>query len=313
MPDPFYIGIDGGGSQSTILLIDKHNNELIRVKGGPTNPFSIGIDKTESVLTESIKGATYKANRSMADGAGICIGSAGVHHRQNAEDLHTRLSSHFPKTNIHVTNDYEIALVGGTGTLEGIILISGAGSVAYGRSRNHDFVRAGGWGHLIGDEGSAYYIGKQALISIFETCDTDQNQTLLEKMIMKRENCRDLDDLMFWAYKSATKKDIADLAIIVDKAYMKGDPTSHKILLNAANCLIKLLDNIKSRLLFSTEEIPMIISGGVLLYNDFVQSKFLIGVREKHPDICLVDPKNDAAFGAALIAQNFQDIVENKI
>lgn len=311
MPESFYIGVDGGGSQSTILLTDKHKNELVRVKCGPTNPFSIGIDKTELVIIEGIKEAVCQANQSLANCEGICIGSAGIHHRQNAEDLHNRLSKHFPRTEIHVTNDYEIALVGGTGTLEGIILISGTGSVAYGRSRNRNFVRAGGWGHLIGDEGSAYYIGKQALISIFETCDSDRTHTLLEKMIMEKENCRNLDDLMFWAYKSATKKDIADLAIIVDNACIKDDSTARRILLNAANDLIKLLDNIKSRLLFSTVKIPMIISGGVLLHNDLVQSRFLQGVRKRHTDICLVVPKNDAAFGAALIAQNFQNIVEN--
>jgi N-acetylglucosamine kinase-like BadF-type ATPase len=313
MANPFYIGVDGGASQSTILLMDKNNSEIIREKKGPTNPFSIGINTTEAVLSTSIKEVAQKAECLLSDCAGICIGSAGIHHPRDAEDLRNRLQNHFQQTPIHVTNDFEIALVGGTGNLEGIIIISGTGSVAYGRSRNNDFVRAGGWGHLIGDEGSAYYIGKQALISIFETCDSNMEQTLLEEMILTGKNCKDLDDLMFWAYKLATKKDIADLSMIVDLAYKKGDVTSLKILLNAGKDLFKLLDNIRGRLPFRNGKIPMLISGGVLLNNALVQSTFLQKALEGYSDISLVTPQNDAAYGAALIAKNTHNIEETKL
>ncbi len=305
MTEKYYIGIDGGGSQSTILLLDNRSRELIRVKKGPTNPFSIGMDKTEEVLNTAITEVAEKAQRPLQNCAGICIGSAGIHHKRDAHDLQSRLERHFPEIPIHVTNDYEIALVGGTGSLNGIILISGTGSVAYGRSKNHGFVRAGGWGHLIGDEGSAYYIGKQALISIFENSDNNCSRSLMESLILKSKGCRDLDDLMFWAYKSATKKDIADLALVVDEAHLKGDQGAKGILYNAAADLLKILENIRKRLLFNTDRIPMIISGGVLMNNELVQSKFLLGVREKYSDIYLVTPKHDAAYGAAFIARNY--------
>ncbi len=304
--DLFYIGIDGGGSRSTILLMDKNNKELKRVKKGPTNPFSIGIDATEFVLSAAIREIGEAGDYPLAQCGGICIGSAGIHHRRSAEDLRARLQRHFPGIPIHVTNDYEIALVGGTANLEGIIVISGTGSVAYGRSRNHDFVRAGGWGHLIGDEGSAYYIGKQALVSIFETCDSHQGKSLLEEMVLASKNCKDLDDLMFWAYKLATKKDIADLSMIVDLAHKKGDQTSLEILRNAGSDLVKLLDRIRKSLIFKTSAIPMLLTGGVLLNNDVVRHTFLHGAFGKYSDIFLADPENDAAYGAALLARNLQ-------
>ncbi len=308
MNSKYYIGIDGGGSQSTILLMDSSNRELYRAKRGPTNPFSIGIDKTEEVLKASIREITELPENRDSLCAGICIGSAGIHHKRDAENLKYRLQNHFPDIPIHVTNDYEIALVGGTGSLNGIILISGTGSVAYGRSEGHGFVRAGGWGHLIGDEGSAYHIGRKALISIFETCDDDRSgESLLESMILENKQCRDLDDLMIWAYKSATKKDIADLAIVVDKAFSRGDETAETILNEAATDLLKILDSIRKRLKFDTDRIPMILSGGVLVNNSLVKRKFLSGVRTKYRDIFHVDPKHDPAYGAALIAQNFND------
>lgn len=308
MPETFYIGVDGGGSQSTILLMDKNSTRQKRVKKGPTNPFLIGIDATESVISNSIREVIMKEEYSISDCAGICIGSAGIHCLRDAENLRLRLQKHFTKTPIHVTNDYEIALVGGTGNMEGIIIISGTGSVAFGRSKNHDFVRAGGWGHFIGDEGSGYYIGKQALVSIFENSDSNQNQTLLEDMILLSKNCKDLDDLMLWAYKSATKQDIADLSIIVDRASAEGDFNSIKILRNAGRDLVKLLDIIRERLLFSADKIQMLISGGVLINNEIVQKTFLQGAEKKYSDISLIAPKNDAAYGAALIAQNLKEI-----
>ncbi len=311
MTNKFYIGIDGGGSQSTILLMNNQNKELKRIKKGPTNPFSIGIDATETVLSTSIKELIKQEKYPISNCKGICIGSAGIHHPRDAENLRLRLQNHFPKTPIHVTNDYEIALVGGTAKLEGIIIISGTGSVAYGRSESHNFVRAGGWGHLIGDEGSAYYIGKQALVSIFETCDSNKKKSLMEEMILASKNCKDLDDLMFWAYKLATKKDIADLSIIVDLACKKGDLDSYKILLNAGIDLVKLLDTIRKRLLFTSGNIPMLLSGGVLTNNKIVKDTFLKRAMAKYPDILLVTAENDAAYGAALLAKNFRNNVEN--
>ncbi len=311
MINQFYIGVDGGGSQSTILIMDNQNRELIRIKKGPTNPFSIGIDATESVLSSSIRDLIKQEKYPISKCKGICIGSAGIHHPRDAENLRLRLQNHFPKTSIYVTNDYEIALVGGTAKLEGIIIISGTGSVAYGRSGNHQFVRAGGWGHLIGDEGSAYYIGKQALVSIFETSDSNNKKSLMEEMVLASKNCKDLDDLMFWAYKLATKKDIADLSMVVDLACKRGDSDSYKILLNAGMDLTKLLDNIRKRLLFTTGNIPMLLSGGVLTNNDIVKRTFLEKAMDKYPDILLVTAENDAAYGAALLAKNFQNNVEN--
>ncbi len=305
MTNTYYIGIDGGASKSTIVLLDNRSKELLRIKKGPTNPFSIGINKTEEVLKSSIMEVTGRPELSGKKCAGICIGSAGIHRRRDALELKNRLLKFFPYAQVHVTNDYEIALVGGTGNLNGIILISGTGSVAYGRSEGHGFVRAGGWGHLIGDEGSAYHIGKQALVSIFETNDTSNQDNLLKKLILDGKNFSDLDDLMFWAYKSATKKDIADLALTVDNAAEKGDQTAINILYNAADDLLKILQNIRGRLLFNTEKIPMILSGGVLLNNRIVRSTFLARVREAYRDLYPVTPKHDAAYGAALIARNF--------
>ncbi len=299
----YYIGIDGGSSRSTVLLIDENLNEIRRIKKGPTNPFSIGMEKTEEVLRQAIREATENPENGTC--GGICIGSAGIHRKKDAAELKKRLEDYFGGINIHVTNDYEIALVGGTGSLNGIILISGTGSVAYGRSEKYGFVRAGGWGHLIGDEGSAYHIGRQALVSIFETDDENGKESLLKKLILENRNCSDLDDLMFWAYKTATKKDIADLALVVDKAGSTGDITARRILYDAADDLLRILRNIRSRLLFNTDKIPMIISGGVLLNNTIVRNRFLEGVKSYFSDIYLVTPKHDAAFGAALLAVNF--------
>nr|WP_252973163.1 BadF/BadG/BcrA/BcrD ATPase family protein [Saccharolobus solfataricus] len=136
--------------------------------------------------------------------------------------------------NVYVDHDGFVALYAETRGNPGVIVIAGTGSVIVGYDGNRR-VRFGGLGWLIADEGSAYWIGREALRAFGKMLDGRINKTIIADKIMKNLNINDVDDLIKWAYHEGHKvKDIASLAKIVDEAANEGDWIALDILKNAA-------------------------------------------------------------------------------
>lgn len=298
----YVIGIDGGGTK-TLLKISDLNGKLLAVcEGGPSNINSMGKEYVANVLKNIIYEGINKINESIENCNYLCIGSAGVDRPEDKKIMTDIIRSAGFDNQLIVTNDAEVALYGGVLGGEGIIIISGTGSICFGRNSQGKTCRAGGWGHIIGDEGSGYDIGKRALISIVRSYDGREKETLLTSLVLDHLKLTSAENLIDYVYRSGIgKKEIADLAKIVDDAYKAGDSTAELILKNSAEELYLCTIPVIKKLGLSDKKVPLAVNGSVLTKNKYIFDKFSEYVNAAYPLVNITEMKEDAAWGAVLI------------
>lgn len=168
----YSLGIDGGGTKTDCVVVDAEGTILGEGRGGPSNALRCGFDEAFRSISEAAAKALKGAHLSSSDIAFVCAGLAGAGRRNVVRRMMIFLAQGFPRATAHVTTDYEIALEAAVGAGPGVVLIAGTGSVAYGRNAAGETARAGGYGPWIGDEGSAFDIGRRGVAAVARTRDT---------------------------------------------------------------------------------------------------------------------------------------------
>lgn len=301
----YVIGIDGGGTKTALKLADKNENIVLTMEGGPCNINSMGKEAVLNMLKELLNDALKKAQLSLEDIEAICIGTAGVDRPSDKAIMEEIIRSAGFKGKTIITNDAVTALYGGVGGAEGVILISGTGSICYGRNTNGETKRAGGWGHIIGDEGSGYYIGISAINRIAKAFDGIEESTLMTDLILNHLKLKNATELIDYVYRSgAGKSEIASLAKLVDEAYKQGDIAAEEILEKAAYELFLISKAVLDGLNLNNKKTVLAVNGSVIEKNQRVASEFKRLMSKNYPLVEVVNMKNDAAYGAVLMAIN---------
>src|SRR5947209_1166737 len=157
----YYLGVDSGGTKTIAVIVDGQGQEQGRGLAGASNPNNIGLEPAMRNLRLAIESAMQAAG-SQAPLHKAWLGISGFSRPADYDVFYPYL--HDLADAIHMTNDGELGL----STLEGAVgvaIIAGTGSIVLGRNAQGKGVRAGGWGYLLGDEGSGYYVAQQALIA----------------------------------------------------------------------------------------------------------------------------------------------------
>src|ERR1700730_3908718 len=149
------LGIDAGGTKTLCLLADEAGRIVAEGLGPGANFHTSGDVELERVLRQVIDAAI--GDREIAPAA-VCVGGAGVDREDEAPIVRAMLHRCVPASRVVVVSDALIALEAGAGESPGIVVISGTGSIAYGRNARLEAARSGGWGHIIGDEGSGDWL-----------------------------------------------------------------------------------------------------------------------------------------------------------
>jgi N-acetylglucosamine kinase-like BadF-type ATPase len=161
-----YLGIDGGGSKTKFLLLDGNFSELSRSQSGPSNWLSVGKDAAAAAIRDgalALKGPTPDA---------VCGGFAGAGRREGLEFYRSVLQPLFPNSRIRIESDAIVSYAGAIGLEPGVLLIAGTGSIAIGREPGGAMIRVGGWGPHFGDEGSGFWIGREAVRMALRALDS---------------------------------------------------------------------------------------------------------------------------------------------
>jgi N-acetylglucosamine kinase-like BadF-type ATPase len=302
----YLLGIDGGGTKTAATVLDADGPqavEIARVIGGPSNFQSAGTAIAEESLRDVIHRVLFQAGIAAEDVLAIGLGMAGVYRpgdRETVEAMVARIGD-FPT--VLVTNDAEAALVGGVGRRHGVVLIAGTGALAYGMNARGDTRRADGWGYIIGDEGSAYWIGASALRAIARASDGRGPATALTETILTDLGLNDAMFLVTRVYgeMSGVSK-VAGLAQLVSLEASNGDRVAVDILNEAGQRLSDSVLAVISGLGMLDEEFPLVLTGGVVSSKGIVRSAVVSGVKAVAPLVRAIDPEHDAAYGAALLA-----------
>src|SRR5437764_9647474 len=221
------LGIDAGGTKTVCLLADERGTILSEARGPGANLHAAGELAVEKVLHEVMEGAI--GDRAVVPAA-ICLGIAGVDREDEAQVVRAMMRRIGYKSRVLVVNDALIALVAGACDDPAIVLIAGTGSIAYGRNGSGEAARAGGWGHMIGDEGSGYWIGREALAAVMRGADGRGPETALATEILAHFNVSDVSRLPRIVYdRDQPRMSVAALGPIVQPVAEQGDAAAMRI------------------------------------------------------------------------------------
>jgi N-acetylglucosamine kinase-like BadF-type ATPase len=258
----YSLGFDGGGTKTDCVLLDPSGAVIGEGRGGPANPLRCGYDVAFSSLREAAAGAIADAGIRSAEITGICAGIAGAGRISVVRRITEFLAQEFPDATAQVVPDYEIALEAAVGSGPGVVLIAGTGSVAYGRNAAGETARAGGYGPWIGDEGSAFEIGRRAVSAVARFRDGDAQVTVLTEMISAALDCPDWDELMLRTMKNPDDV-FPKLFPVVADAANSHDSAAKEIMFASAIGLGNLAMVVVRRLGMKGQRFPLVKCGGV--------------------------------------------------
>jgi N-acetylglucosamine kinase-like BadF-type ATPase len=235
MSDALILGIDGGGSTIRVALANRKGEILRTGLGAGINPMDNPDWRAE--LDRHI--APYRNEAKLASVAAALPAYGEVAHLSRLQDA--SITEMFPATRITILNDVDAAHLGAFAGHEGVLVLSGTGSMAWARNAAGESARSGGWGDVIGDEGSSYWIGRLALNLISQSLDGRAPKTMLAEIVFNSLNL-DLSDpmngLAGWVNALAKPRSgIAALSTLVDRAARAGDAGARGVLEQAADAL----------------------------------------------------------------------------
>jgi len=190
-----------------------------------------------------------------------CIGLAGA--EQYLDWLRETLAERLHGVPVVAVNDGEIALVGAHGQRQGALVLAGTGSIVYGISPQGDSHIVGGWGYLLGDEGSGFWLGKQALLHLAHCADVGHLDARATR-IMQQMSIDEARQLVPWAYSERpfSARKIAGLAALVLELAQAGDLWALDVIERGALALLKQVDNLAAR--WQGQAMPVALAGGLL-------------------------------------------------
>jgi N-acetylglucosamine kinase-like BadF-type ATPase len=254
------LGIDAGGTKTVCLLADATGTIIGEARGPGANLHAVGELAVEKVLHEVMEEAI--GDRPFVPAA-ICLGIAGVDREDEAQTVRAIMRRIGHKSRTLVVNDALIALVAGAGEAPGVVIIAGTGSIVYGRNHAGIAARAGGWGHMIGDEGSGYWIGREALSAVMRAADGRGPRTGLTQTILAYFQISDVSPLPRIVYDLAQPRmAVAELGPLVQEVSARGDAVATRILERAAEELVLASQSVTTALEMRGDAFTFYLAGG---------------------------------------------------
>lgn len=296
-----FVGIDGGGTRATAVVVDGAGAERVRVHGGAALVRSVDPAAGAASLADLVDRALRDAG-AAPPAAGLCCALAGAGREPERQALAAALHREAIADRLRVVTDAEAALHDAFGDGPGILLIAGTGSIAWGRGPDGRVARAGGWGALLGDEGGAYAIGLDALRTAVRAGDGRGPETRLRCDLLEHTGVEALDDLIAWT-AAASKAEVAALAPLVTRAAAAGDAPAADLVRRATR---DLADHVAAlvRRLGPWEPAPRLALAGALLAPGApLREPVLAAIRDSGCAIRPLARAIDAARGAAELAR----------
>lgn len=295
----YVLGIDAGGTKTLAYLAAPDGTVVAEGRAGGANLQASGELEVEKALHAAVDAATAGGQAPAA----VCLGMAGMDRPGDAATARAvmrRLGFRVPTL---VVNDALLALTAGAGHGPGLVIVSGTGSIAYGRDAVHRAARAGGWGFAVGDEGSAYWIGRRALAAVLRGADGRGPSTSLTPLVLEHVGVARADALVPAIYAQGLRRElIAALGGVVGKAHAAGDAVAGAILERAADELALAAAAVAERLVLRGESFPTLLSGGLFRAVPWLTEALRRRLAEVTPRSTVSLLAVEPAMGAVLLA-----------
>jgi N-acetylglucosamine kinase len=300
--EPKVLGVDGGGSRTVCVVADHDGREMARAFGGPSNHQSVGMDAARQAIAEAVAGARQAAGNPPL--AAACFGMAGLDRAEDERVLEGLLEPLLPDTRLLLVHDAEIALVGGTGgRREGVVVIAGTGSIAVGYDGAGRKARAGGWGHVLGDEGSGHQIAQRGLNAATRARDGRGPATALLERLPPAAGAASLEELASRIYlESWSAAQIAALAPVVLGAADEGDAVARGIVASSGHELSRAAVAVIRALGIDDNRFEVVLSGGIFAGSSAIFEAVREEIRAFAPQADIHLPRHEPVVGAILLA-----------
>lgn len=295
----FFAGVDGGGTHTRVLVIDESGAEVAHADG-PGSAIAPGAaGRSATVIRECVQRACESLAGPLRS---VCVGVAGAGRDEERDALQAALEDDRLAATIIVGTDAEIAIEDAFGAGPGILLTAGTGSIAYGKGPTGVLARCGGWGPVIGDEGSGAWIGRRALGIVAASEDGREPETTLGGAILSALELESVDRLVAWA-SAATPSELGRLAPVVLEVAATGDLRANSLVTLAVEEL-SLHVRTLARRLFADERAAfrLALHGGLLAPRSLLRRRLEQRLKSSAPGATIIADAVVPARGAARIA-----------
>jgi N-acetylglucosamine kinase-like BadF-type ATPase len=294
-----YIGVDGGGTHARAVVVDEQGRELARRTGpaGLVDPRDPG--SAAAAVAQLVRDALLHAGARSA--AALCCGLAGAGRPHEREAVRIALALEHVAERIGIVGDAEAAMADAFPEGAGVLVVAGTGSIAWARTADGAALRVGGWGLLLGDEGSGYDIALRGLRAVARAADGRIPHTALTAVLLAAAGLSSPDELIAWT-AGATKAQIAALAPSVLSCASRGDESAVAIRDHAVAALLVMTVAAAAR--SGAETLTIALTGGLIAGNGPLRAHLSEAIRERLPRADITDRAVDAALGAARIARS---------
>jgi N-acetylglucosamine kinase-like BadF-type ATPase len=289
-PPFFTLGLEGGGTKTTWILLDSTGAAVGEGKAGPANI---------QLLTDAEIVARFEEIKAQGARVAHQIGGAfaGCHLEKERTRVKKAAQQVWPDAKkILIGEDTQSAIYGALGREDGLIVIAGTGSNAFGR-KGRETAKAGGWGHLFADPGSGYDTARRGLVAVYAHYDATQKVTPLGKEYLKLTKQKNLEELVPFVLAHGSKTEVAALAPAVFNAAKKGDKLAKQVLADGVGQLALRAVQVMKRLRLKNSSIGLI--GSLFEKNPAYLAAFKKQVNQTHPGSKIFVSTTPGALGAA--------------
>jgi len=303
-PMSVFLGFDAGGTKTDCVLMDSSGHLLAEARGSGANPMRAGFARACNVLGATARQVLLESHRHADDIAAICAGVAGAGRPRIARRISSYLTHAFPNASIQVITDIDLALNAAAPEGPVVVIVAGTGSAAGGRDAAGKSVRAGGWGPWLGDDGSAYDIGRRAVKAAFRARDGIGPATILGEKILVAQGTHDWQVVLGRIAKHPDSI-LPPLFPLVTESALAGDVVSQEILANAGKALAQLAASVITSLHLENDSFLVAKSGGVFSEPSQVEAVLSAELLRVAPKARIEPLRISPALAAAELARRF--------
>lgn len=288
------LGVEGGGTKTSWVLVERGENDLRILDQGKLPPANLRLATPDQLRT------MFRELPKEIQRAGVFLAGCGT--EEDRQSLTRICAEVWPQAKIVVGSDRDSGLAAALGHGDGIVVNAGSGSSVTGR-RDKKIENAGGWGHILGDVGGGYYLTLQALRLILREYDLHRGEVQFTTKILRALSLNNLDELVRWA-QTADKMEVAMLAPVVFEAAAGGDAGVMEIIEEGARVLCEYTEAVATRLHALAPKVVLL--GGLFQRDSIYNHTFRRRLKKILPDARVTNSERAPEFGAAWLAAEMQ-------
>jgi glucosamine kinase len=293
----FVLGVDGGATKTVAAVLDMDTNELHLGHAGPSNQDAVGASAAVRAVLEAADEAIAEAGIAPQRLAAAVLAIAGTDTEAIARNLHAVRTEDWL-----VVNDVVAAWATATGTGPGVAVISGTGSNVFGVGPRDVPWRAGGWGHLLGDEGSGFWFGVQSIKAALSDREASGPETALSERAPAFFGLETVEQLAAHVYsKPLTKGEISAFAVETAKLARAGDVVARELYVTGARELSRQIGAVIEQTGLQGR-FPVGLIGGAFKAGGVFVGPLTDAVRERAPEASIEHVQLAPVGGSLLLA-----------